>query len=260
MKNRHLIMFGFILLILIGSIQFLTVFAGDPVPGIDISLDEIPDGIKVDLGGILTEHGIVIGTGTKGSDVYYAIVLDIIPLSNFQQDVQDELVVSSKNIRKNISVAKQADSQYGFYVSSPGHKTVSELTLDRSSNGTDVIGDEIAVYRLSINADDLSKEQLQNYIKTRSDAAKSIIREDEIITAYDLAEPGKSDAAEIAIKEEGVKRIPSSEKRPAVPDWIKNNAKWFSEGMISEDDFVKGLEWMINNGIIRAEHTAGGVK
>ena len=75
-------------------------------------------------------------------------------------------------------------------------------------------------------------------------------------TAYDPFIGG----AEIAIKEEGVKRIPSSEKRPAVPDWIKKNAKWFSEGMISEDDFVKGLEWMINNGIIRAEHAAGGVK
>ena len=51
-----------------------------------------------------------------------------------------------------------------------------------------------------------------------------------------------------------------TQPRPKVPGWIKNNAEWFAQGVISEDDFVKGLEWMINNGIIRAEHAAGGVK
>ena len=35
-----------------------------------------------------------------------------------------------------------------------------------------------------------------------------------------------------------------------IPDWIKNSAKWWSEGLISETQFVSGLQFLINNGII----------
>jgi hypothetical protein len=38
-----------------------------------------------------------------------------------------------------------------------------------------------------------------------------------------------------------------------VPDWIKNNAKWWADGMISEDDFLKGITYMVEKGIIRAQ-------
>ena len=36
-----------------------------------------------------------------------------------------------------------------------------------------------------------------------------------------------------------------------VPDWIKNNAKWWSEGQITDDDFVKGIQYLVEKGIIR---------
>lgn len=36
-----------------------------------------------------------------------------------------------------------------------------------------------------------------------------------------------------------------------VPVWVRNNAGWYAEGLISEVEFVKGLEWMINNGVIQ---------
>ncbi len=35
-----------------------------------------------------------------------------------------------------------------------------------------------------------------------------------------------------------------------VPDWVKNNAKWWAEGQIKENDFLKGIEFMAKNGII----------
>lgn len=35
-----------------------------------------------------------------------------------------------------------------------------------------------------------------------------------------------------------------------VPDWIKNNAKWWAEGLITDDDFLKGIEYLINEKII----------
>jgi len=36
-----------------------------------------------------------------------------------------------------------------------------------------------------------------------------------------------------------------------VPDWIKNNAGWWADGLISEDDFVNGIKWLVENGVIR---------
>ena len=36
-----------------------------------------------------------------------------------------------------------------------------------------------------------------------------------------------------------------------LPDWIQNNAKWYGEGKISEDDYVAGLQWLINEGFIQ---------
>jgi len=36
-----------------------------------------------------------------------------------------------------------------------------------------------------------------------------------------------------------------------IPDWVKNNAAWWAEGLISETDFLKGLEYLIKIGIIQ---------
>ena len=39
--------------------------------------------------------------------------------------------------------------------------------------------------------------------------------------------------------------------RVCVPDWIKNNAGWWADGMIPDDAFVSGLQWLISNGIMK---------
>ena len=36
-----------------------------------------------------------------------------------------------------------------------------------------------------------------------------------------------------------------------LPNWIKTNAKWWSEGLISEREYVQAIEWLINQGIIK---------
>ena len=37
----------------------------------------------------------------------------------------------------------------------------------------------------------------------------------------------------------------------SIPDWVKNNAKWWSEGSINEADYMKSLEYLITQGIIQ---------
>lgn len=36
-----------------------------------------------------------------------------------------------------------------------------------------------------------------------------------------------------------------------IPQWIKNNAKWWSEGSIGDADFLKGIQYLIQQGIIQ---------
>ena len=38
--------------------------------------------------------------------------------------------------------------------------------------------------------------------------------------------------------------------KTAVPEWVKNNAGWWAEGMIGNNDFVEGIEYLINESII----------
>jgi len=36
-----------------------------------------------------------------------------------------------------------------------------------------------------------------------------------------------------------------------VPSWVKNNACWWSQGLISNNDFALGLQYLIGQGMIR---------
>ena len=44
--------------------------------------------------------------------------------------------------------------------------------------------------------------------------------------------------------------ITASAADSAIPEWIKNNAKWWSEGSINDADYVKSLEYLMRHGII----------
>jgi len=36
-----------------------------------------------------------------------------------------------------------------------------------------------------------------------------------------------------------------------IPSWIKNNADWWSQGLITDNDFVKGIQYLVEQGIIK---------
>ncbi|HXW02427.1 MAG TPA: peptidase, partial [Candidatus Nitrosotenuis sp.] len=49
-----------------------------------------------------------------------------------------------------------------------------------------------------------------------------------------------------------VSTIPSTPlAQAAIPDWIKNSAKWWADGTIGDSDFVQGIQYLIKQGIIR---------
>lgn len=42
----------------------------------------------------------------------------------------------------------------------------------------------------------------------------------------------------------------------SIPNWVKNNAKWWSEGSLSDQDFIKGIQYLIQNGIMKIPPTS----
>lgn len=44
----------------------------------------------------------------------------------------------------------------------------------------------------------------------------------------------------------------------SIPSWIKNNAKWWHDGAIGDDEFTKGIQYMIQNGIMTIPQTQSG--
>ena len=48
------------------------------------------------------------------------------------------------------------------------------------------------------------------------------------------------------------------EKR--VPEWVKNNAKWWSEGQIGDSDFISGIQYLIKEDLIKVSSTVEAVE
>jgi len=55
---------------------------------------------------------------------------------------------------------------------------------------------------------------------------------------------------------EKIIRLPTMTPEPPVPenvvipDWVRNNAGWWSERLISDEEFANGLQYLISQGII----------
>jgi len=61
----------------------------------------------------------------------------------------------------------------------------------------------------------------------------------------------EEDTQKMELKDE--KRAMGLERDKNVPDWVRNNAGWWADGLISDDDFVSGIKYLIQNGIITVE-------
>ena len=50
----------------------------------------------------------------------------------------------------------------------------------------------------------------------------------------------------------------SSSFAQEIPDWIKTNAGWWAEGIITDDDFIQGIQFLIKEGILKVPSAQAG--
>lgn len=218
MKVMTPIIAAVIFIILITSIHHFEAYGGDPIPGVDISMEQNPPGTIINtFSGIGTDYGIVIGVDKNGD----LLVLNIIhegwsfPPNKMKGDLTRLLDPFIKNL--NDSSTQKNDTLQHFNI-------ISTTNTKQT-------------YFLSIN----SKEWNQT---------------DEV--TGELHQPPVGQA---------VNGTSNSTVRLSIPSWIKHNAEWWASGQISEDEYVAGLQWMIDNGVIKqhgilkhveSERRAGG--
>ena len=53
---------------------------------------------------------------------------------------------------------------------------------------------------------------------------------------------------------------PSPELKSKIPDWVKNNAKWWADGLIGNPDFLQGIQYLIEQGIMVIPETTPSAK
>jgi len=49
--------------------------------------------------------------------------------------------------------------------------------------------------------------------------------------------------------------LPAYAQNYTVPAWVKKNAKWWHEGSVDDKDFVQGIQYLIQKGIMKIPET-----
>ena len=52
-------------------------------------------------------------------------------------------------------------------------------------------------------------------------------------------------------KYDGSTMTSENQTNSEIPDWIRNNAKWWGDGLITDQDYIQGLQYLISKGILK---------
>ena len=107
-------------------------------------------------------------------------------------------------------------------------------TIKNYERGTPII--------LTIQKPDTTTEEISvNGKKTGEFTARITIRDGWPLGVYQV---------NVTYKERALGTVSFVLNEIEIPSWIKNNAKWWSEGTISDSDFTTGIQYMINENIM----------
>ena len=246
------------------------------------------DGVEVDNRVLLIDpysfedqniiHFLVTGTELKrineelGPDHYdrNQVSFNLVPHSEIVKQSIDHFFVDTKNFEEVGSTVNISwDSKYGV-----GDEIPFEITFfDENRN---LLKDVRYAYKLIDPNDNLILEvgidpnDLGILASEGIDFQKITIptqetyRLDIVLIGQGITYDPKYSGITSAIIEVGPggSITPPIDKKPpseeiSIPDWVKNNAAWWSSGQIGDNDFAKGIEFMIKEGIIRVPVTSG---
>lgn len=106
----------------------------------------------------------------------------------------------------------------------------------------------LQIYKADSNEDDMAKiTQIESLISLSAQEFMNTNRNQ--LSLQHAVEANEKSVALFSPTETQPENI-SPKNQIVIPVWIKNNAKWWAHGTISDDDFVNGIQFMIKEGII----------
>jgi len=87
-----------------------------------------------------------------------------------------------------------------------------------------------------------------------ADIVTEVIEEHEVIEDK-TEEITKEETAEFVSEIRNIPEAPLPESETVVPNWIKITAEWWSDGQIDDEEFVQGIQYLINNEIMNIPQT-----
>ena len=90
----------------------------------------------------------------------------------------------------------------------------------------------------------------------KTDSLKNEINQEKLQLLQTLISDIRANGIKIVL----IEQVPTlvSDGSIVVPDWIKSNAQWWSEGKIADSDFTKGIQYLIKEKIIQVPPTEKG--
>ena len=156
--------------------------------------------------------------------------------------IGDEIPFEFSFFDNNGSLVK--DVIYAFGLVNPQGEQFNLVTGDNPEEYVGVKSVEgIATHKITIPDDGL---YTLNLVLT----GEGFSNYDEFLQASQMFEVGISTSSSF---------IPTPSQSVSIPEWVKNNAKWWSEGQIDDNTFATGIEFMIKQGIISVPSTQSGV-
>ena len=86
-----------------------------------------------------------------------------------------------------------------------------------------------------------TEEDLWDTGKSKEDSDLDLVDKQETL---DLSEPSPEN--EESNYDDAIKNNPETK----IPSWIKNNAGWWADGIINDEDFATGIQYLVKTGII----------
>ena len=184
--------------------------------------------------------------------------------------------ITSSEKWRNDTCNKPSEGKIDYSYSDKTHKIINPLQQELATQLVEQAGGKMLVKEITVGETNdgsftkkvASLNDFPQFVKnginvslrgTNLDNTKFSSQDSDIILSGNLVNKTESGIAWLYIfgsQTEQSANKQSIETKIHIPDWIKKNAGWWVDGTISSTDFLKGIEYLIQRGIISVPHTA----
>ena len=155
---------------------------------------------------------------------------------------------SNQIIRALVEIQNYSPSSDGIYFMKvthlPTQKVMKDFEIYPKASGNDLWSVQIAYPFLESDikvGDQILFGEYEIHIRTEK-SSQTASTKFSILESQDEPEPVSEPVSESV-----------SESTQKIPEWVRNTMGWYADGLISEDEIISAIKFLINEGIIKID-------